>query len=296
MAYEADTRKFRAPWRALSADDKATFAAVERAVIASRAPAVAVPEDLRKLSEAIPGPLYFGIGERAEFAVGCVNFVRSLLTPPPRALWEAVSRSGPHLPGSCSGAPEGRAPPQEPPMTTPDAPAEIADRIRAFIQDCLDAGFVNAAVRGNLMAARDDVDKLRAALSSAPALPVEPAREAWRGLVTKKMVEKGAEGIARAHENHPLASYAPSVQAAFRRASRSALTAALAVAPPAAEWRVPEGYALVPVEPNEKMLVAAGATPDGVMPRGGVDRLRKLLPKYWRAMIKNAPPAPEPLR
>jgi hypothetical protein len=49
------------------------------------------------------------------------------------------------------------------------------------------------------------------------------------------------------------------------------------------------GWAVVPVEPTEEMLVAAGATPCSVSPRGGLDRLRKLLPLYWRAMLAAAP-------
>jgi hypothetical protein len=52
---------------------------------------------------------------------------------------------------------------------------------------------------------------------------------------------------------------------------------------------VPPGYKLAPEEPTEAMLVAAGATPAGVMPRGGVDRTRRMLPKWWAAMLAAAP-------
>lgn len=49
------------------------------------------------------------------------------------------------------------------------------------------------------------------------------------------------------------------------------------------------GYAIVPVEPTEKMLYAAGKTrPGNPAPRGGVDWLGKMLPKYYRAMIAAA--------
>lgn len=38
-------------------------------------------------------------------------------------------------------------------------------------------------------------------------------------------------------------------------------------------------------EPSEGMLVKAGASPTGVSPRGGTDYTRKMLPKYFRAMV-----------
>lgn len=51
---------------------------------------------------------------------------------------------------------------------------------------------------------------------------------------------------------------------------------------------LPEGFVAVPREPTEAMLVAAGATPAGVMPRGGKDYMRRMLPLYWQAMIRAA--------
>ena len=49
------------------------------------------------------------------------------------------------------------------------------------------------------------------------------------------------------------------------------------------------GWALVPVEATEEMLQAAGATPNGVSPRGGIDWLGRMLPRYWAAMLAAAP-------
>jgi len=54
-----------------------------------------------------------------------------------------------------------------------------------------------------------------------------------------------------------------------------------------------EGLVVVPREPTWQMLVAAGATPNGATPRGGVDWLGGMLPRYWRAMLTAAPLAPE---
>lgn len=45
------------------------------------------------------------------------------------------------------------------------------------------------------------------------------------------------------------------------------------------------GYAVVPVRPTPEMLTAAGASPDGVGARGGVDWRGRMLPKYWTAMV-----------
>lgn len=69
-----------------------------------------------------------------------------------------------------------------------------------------------------------------------------------------------------------------------------AADAILALLPPASDR---EGFVLVPVEPTEAMLIAAGATPDGVSPRGGKDYLRRMLPKYWRAMLAAATKGPK---
>lgn len=49
------------------------------------------------------------------------------------------------------------------------------------------------------------------------------------------------------------------------------------------------GVRLVPVEATEEMLLNAGATPDGVSPRGGTDYLGKMLPKYYAAMLSASP-------
>lgn len=49
------------------------------------------------------------------------------------------------------------------------------------------------------------------------------------------------------------------------------------------------GVRLVPSEPNREMLLKAGATPDGVSPRGGTDYLGKMLPKYYAAMLAASP-------
>jgi hypothetical protein len=52
------------------------------------------------------------------------------------------------------------------------------------------------------------------------------------------------------------------------------------------------GVRLVPSEPSREMLLKAGATPDGVSPRGGTDYLGKMLPKYYAAMLAASPYAP----
>lgn len=53
------------------------------------------------------------------------------------------------------------------------------------------------------------------------------------------------------------------------------------------------GVRLVPVEASREMLLKAGASPDGVSPRGGTDYLGKMLPKYYAAMLAASPYAPE---
>ena len=49
------------------------------------------------------------------------------------------------------------------------------------------------------------------------------------------------------------------------------------------------GWQCVPKEPTVQMLGAAGASPEGVTPRGGIDWLGRMLPKYWQAMLVAAP-------
>lgn len=56
------------------------------------------------------------------------------------------------------------------------------------------------------------------------------------------------------------------------------------------------GWKLVPIEPTREMLIAAGATPDGVTPRGGLDYLGRNLPRYWQAMLSASPAPPVELR
>ena len=56
-------------------------------------------------------------------------------------------------------------------------------------------------------------------------------------------------------------------------------------------WLEAEGLVCVPSTPTREMLLKAGATPDGVSPRGGTDYLGKMLPKYYAAMISAAPDA-----
>lgn len=53
---------------------------------------------------------------------------------------------------------------------------------------------------------------------------------------------------------------------------------------------------LVPVEASREMLLKAGASPDGVSPRGGTDYLGKMLPKYYAAMLAASPYTPEGTR
>lgn len=48
------------------------------------------------------------------------------------------------------------------------------------------------------------------------------------------------------------------------------------------------GEVVVPRDPTEAMLVAAGKSPDGVSARGGTDYLGRMLPRYWAAMIAAA--------
>ena len=49
------------------------------------------------------------------------------------------------------------------------------------------------------------------------------------------------------------------------------------------------GVRMVPAEATRGMLLNAGATPDGVSPRGGTDYLGKMLPKYYAAMLAASP-------
>ena len=56
-------------------------------------------------------------------------------------------------------------------------------------------------------------------------------------------------------------------------------------------WLEAEGLVCVPSTPTREMLLKAGATPDGVSPRGGTDYLGTMLPKYYAAMISAAPDA-----
>lgn len=54
------------------------------------------------------------------------------------------------------------------------------------------------------------------------------------------------------------------------------------------------GAALVPVVATDAMLQAAGASPDGVSARGGIDWLGRMLPRYWAAMVAKTPYAQPP--
>ena len=49
------------------------------------------------------------------------------------------------------------------------------------------------------------------------------------------------------------------------------------------------GWQCVPREPTVQMFGAAGASSGGVTPRGGIDWLGRMLPKYWQAMLAAAP-------
>jgi hypothetical protein len=55
------------------------------------------------------------------------------------------------------------------------------------------------------------------------------------------------------------------------------------------QWLADQGLVVVPSTPTREMLLKAGATPDGISPRGGTDYLGKMLPKYYTAMIAAAP-------
>ncbi len=75
--------------------------------------------------------------------------------------------------------------------------------------------------------------------------------------------------------------------------SADAILAALSAAPDAvrldlARRLAGDAHRVVPVEPTREMLIAAGASPDGVCARGGTDWHGKMLPRYWRAMLAAA--------